>query len=241
MNCIDKVLSEKEIDDLLKENNELKDKVKELSGWDKNKDTRNSRQRITIKNLLKKNQQLKEQLNKYTDPKDLTLMFMYCDEKAKDKIKCLEQENQQLKEQIEKYQLQNFNLKQDIMIKKISFPNKKIRDKSLIGLYNMPSYEDLKRENQQLKEQLESSIGIVKHNMIIQKHIDRERKLQKKIEAKEEVVEFIEYLENKISELNEITKNEEDEETIHYTLVRITAINEILLTYKKIIGGKNEN
>ena len=53
--------------------------------------------------------------------------------------------------------------------------------------------------------------------------------------------EFIKYLENKISELNEITKNEEDEETIHYALVRITAINEILLTYKKIIGGKNEN
>ena len=52
-------------------------------------------------NLKKENKQLKEQLNKYTDPKDLTLMFMYCDEKAKDKIKCLEQENQQLKEQLE--------------------------------------------------------------------------------------------------------------------------------------------
>lgn len=50
--------------------------------------------------ILKENQQLKEQLNKYTDPEDLTLMFMYCDEKAKDKIKCLEQENQQLKEHL---------------------------------------------------------------------------------------------------------------------------------------------
>ena len=130
------------IEFILKENNELKDKVKELSGWDKNKDTRNSRQRITIKNLLKK--------------------------------------------------------------------------------------------NQQLKEQLESSIGIVKHNMIIQKHVDRERKLQKKIEAKEEAVEFIEYLENKISELNEITKNEEDEETIYYALVRITAINELIHEINKI-------
>ena len=61
---------------------------------------------VTIENELQKvqqkNQQLKEQLNKYTDPKDLTLMFMYCDEKAKDKIKCLEQQNQQLKEHIEK-------------------------------------------------------------------------------------------------------------------------------------------
>lgn len=53
-------------------------------------------------NLKKENQQLKEQLNKYTDPKDLTLMFMYCDEKAKDKIKCLEQENKKYKEVINK-------------------------------------------------------------------------------------------------------------------------------------------
>lgn len=52
-------------------------------------------------------------------------------------------------------------------------------------------YQSLKRQKdieiEQLKEELESSIGIVKHNMIIQKHVDRERKLQKKIEAKEEV------------------------------------------------------
>lgn len=60
-------------------------------------------------------------------------------------------------------------------------------------------YQSLKRQKdieiEELKEQLESSIGIVKHNMIIQKHVDRERKLQKKIEAieksKKEAVEFI--------------------------------------------------
>lgn len=47
-----------------------------------------------IKNLLKENQQLKKQIKQYTDPDDLTLMFMYCEEKAKDKIK-------ELKEQLE--------------------------------------------------------------------------------------------------------------------------------------------
>lgn len=56
-------------------------------------------------------------------------------------------------------------------------------------------YQSLKRQKdieiEQLKEELESSIGIVKYNMIIQKHVDRERKLQKKIEAKKEAVEFI--------------------------------------------------
>ena len=50
--------------------------------------------------ILKENQELKKKINTYENPEDLTLMFMYCDEKAKDKIKCLEQENQQLKEQL---------------------------------------------------------------------------------------------------------------------------------------------
>lgn len=47
-----------------------------------------------ISNLQQENQQLKEKINTYENPEDLTLMFMYCDEKAKDKIK-------QLKEVIE--------------------------------------------------------------------------------------------------------------------------------------------
>ncbi len=40
--------------------------------------------------LVEENQKLKEQVKKYEDPEDLTLMFMYCTEKAKDKIKELE-------------------------------------------------------------------------------------------------------------------------------------------------------
>ena len=46
-----------------------------------------------IKNLQQEIQELKEKIKTYEDPKDLTLMFMYCDEKAKDKIR--ELENQQ--------------------------------------------------------------------------------------------------------------------------------------------------
>ncbi len=55
-----------------------------------------------IEFILKENQELKKKINTYENPEDLTLMFMYCDEKAKDKIKCLEQENQQLKQQLER-------------------------------------------------------------------------------------------------------------------------------------------
>lgn len=35
-------------------------------------------------------EELQQRIDKYENPKDLTLMYMYCDEKAKDKIKELE-------------------------------------------------------------------------------------------------------------------------------------------------------
>ncbi len=54
------------------------------------------------KNYIKENQQLKEKLKKYEDPEDMTLMFIWCEEQAKDKIKELQQENQQLKEQLQR-------------------------------------------------------------------------------------------------------------------------------------------
>lgn len=37
--------------------------------------------------LQQENAELKTKIKKYEDPEDLTLMFMYCDEKARDKIK----------------------------------------------------------------------------------------------------------------------------------------------------------
>jgi hypothetical protein len=40
-----------------------------------------------IHSLEQENKELQEKINVYEDPEDLTLMFMYCDEKAKDKIK----------------------------------------------------------------------------------------------------------------------------------------------------------
>lgn len=53
-----------------------------------------------IKLLMQKereNQELKNKIKTYEDPEDLTLMFMYCDEKAKDKIK-------ELKSKLELYE-----------------------------------------------------------------------------------------------------------------------------------------
>ena len=52
---------------------------------------RNETKRNKIEQLQQENQQLKEKINTYENPEDLTLMFMYCDEKAKDKIKQLKE------------------------------------------------------------------------------------------------------------------------------------------------------
>ena len=65
----------------------------------------------TYEELLKENKQLKEKISIYENPEDLTLMFMYCEEKAKDKIKELLQENQKYKEVIDKATNELFILK----------------------------------------------------------------------------------------------------------------------------------
>lgn len=54
----------------------------------------------------KKNKELKEKINMYENPDDMTLMFMWCDEKAKDKIKQLQERIDKAIEEIELYRNQ---------------------------------------------------------------------------------------------------------------------------------------
>lgn len=55
----------------------------------------------TVKKILQENQELKEKLDKYENPKDMTLFAMWCTEKVKE-------ENQKLKNQLEEYK-DNYN------------------------------------------------------------------------------------------------------------------------------------
>lgn len=67
-----------ENDELRLKNQELKEKIKKLSQWDTDKDTRNSRQRVANAKLLKENQELKKQLeNKYEKVGTLTNELLY--------------------------------------------------------------------------------------------------------------------------------------------------------------------
>ena len=67
-------------------------------------------------------------------------------------------EKEQLRKQLEEYQLQNINLREDIMIQKIAFPNKLIKDKTFYDLYDMPTYEELLVQQKEFIKYLEDEI-----------------------------------------------------------------------------------
>lgn len=72
----------------------------------------------------------------------------------------------QLKEENEELKLQNFNLREDIMIQKKSLPNKEIKDKTFYNLLDIPSYEELKNQQKEFIKYLENEI--YKHTIDIQ-------------------------------------------------------------------------
>lgn len=122
-----------------------------------------------IKELQQENQELKSKIKTYEDPEDLTLMFMYCNEKAKGKIEELEKEN--------------LILREIVMIKKMAIPYKEINDKSLYDLYTIPSYSDLAKENQELKKQLK-----IKHDGFMAS-VDESCELAEEIQKYKEVID----------------------------------------------------
>lgn len=69
-------------------------------------------------------------------------------------------ENRMLKKQVEEYQLQNFDLREDIMIQKQAIPNKLIKDKTFYDLYDMPTYEDLLTQQKAFIKWLEDYLNL---------------------------------------------------------------------------------
>lgn len=70
----------------------------------------------------------------------------------------LQNQNKELKKQLEELELQNFNLREDIMIKKMSLPNEEIKDKTFFNLYDMPTYEDLLNQQKEFIEYMKNEI-----------------------------------------------------------------------------------
>ena len=99
---------------LKQENQQLKDKMN-FSYHIRNDTTsipavvRKANDVEVIKKLQQENAQLKKRVDMYENPEDLTLMFMYCDEKAKDKIKYLKSVLKEIREYIEGFDFEHLH------------------------------------------------------------------------------------------------------------------------------------
>ena len=83
---------------------------------------------------------------------------MFEKEQLNSLVNSCQEEIRQLKKQLEEYQLQNINLRADIMIQKKAFPNKLIKDKTFYDLYDMPTYEDLLNQQKEFIEYMNKTI-----------------------------------------------------------------------------------
>ena len=71
-------------------------------------------------------------------------------------------ENQELKKQLEELEKENFNLRENIYIDKISFSSE---GKNIKELIEMPTYEDLINQQKEFIEYLENEININPYNI----------------------------------------------------------------------------
>lgn len=165
-------MASEEFTSLLKENQELKSKLElyENGVYFSSEVDRKDRQ---IDKLKKKYENAvadyektmfeKEQLKKQLEEKNKPQIFIdtqdieerYAEGLYQD---YLEEENKKIKKQLEEYQLQNINLRADIMIQKKAFPNKLIKDKTFYDLYDMPTYEDLLNQQKEFIEYMNKTI-----------------------------------------------------------------------------------
>lgn len=128
----------------------------------------------TVKKLLQENQELKEKLDKYENPKDMTLFAMWCTEKVKDENEKLKEEITNLSKDVDMWNAkyndmfdENKRLKEALEAKSYcKYANKcdELDDCSREEYEDMANANvrlsvenyDLKEENQALKKQLEN-------------------------------------------------------------------------------------
>lgn len=130
----------------------------------------------------------------------------------KDLSEQLQQENKQLKKQLEEYQLQNVDLRADIMIQKMAFPNELIKDKTFYDLYDIPSYEELLVQQKEFIKWLEDYLNLLDCRDIQEQagYDMLEEILQKYREiigASNEIVKYIEDLEQQVEKQQEVINN----------------------------------
>lgn len=186
----------------------------------------------TVKKLLQENQELKEKLDKYENPKDLTLFAMWCTEKVKD-------ENQELKLELSGYRQAILNNKEMLGLKE---QNDKLKKKyeNAVADYEITMFEkeqlnslvnSCQEEIRQLKKQLKPNYYVKGLEGTLKEYQQEMKKVA--IQQKE----FIKYLEDEINKWN----YNYDSYNYEYEVEEPTAeelANKILQKYKEIIGDE---
>ena len=127
-----------------------------------------------------------------------------------------------LEKAFNEYYMQNLNLRADIMIKKMSIPDERIKDSTFYILYNMPTYEELQQENQKLRQQLYELGGVDEYNRHL---INKQQQFIKYLEDE------IKFIENKVFSFP-CPSNERN------YLIRIeNKLIKVLQKYEKIVNG----
>ena len=136
---------------------------------DKELNSHDMAREIEIVKLQEENEELKSQLRGTThcfDEEEHNKLKEEITNLSKDvdmwnaKYNDMFDENRMLKKQLEECQLQNFDLREDIMIQKQAIPNKLIKDKTFYDLYDMPTYEDLLTQQKEFIKWLEDYINL---------------------------------------------------------------------------------
>ncbi len=123
--------------------------------------------------LLKENQELKQKLDKYENPEDMTLMMMWCTEKVKD-------ENQKLQEQLSSNTLQLEELKKQVeeykkkLMVATKMEMKEIDKNTFVGIdYFQDKCIIYENQQKEFTEWLENGIETVKNTEFLDERIQR--------------------------------------------------------------------
>lgn len=173
----------------------------------------------TVKKLLQENQELKEKLDKYENPKDMTLFAMWCTEKVKD-------ENEKLKKHLKLPKTYNLKTLKDYK----SYYEDTTREQILEDTYiEYCAYVNLAHRYSELKKQLENKyekVGTLTSELLYEENT-------KLITQQKEFINYLEtWKENE--EYCYLASNPIDR-------CRKDIYKEVLQKYKEIIGVEDEN
>lgn len=176
----------------------------------------------TMQVLLRENQELKEKLDKYENPEDMTLFAMWCTEKVKD-------ENEKLKKHLKVPKACNLKTLEDYK----SYYEDTTREQILEDTYiEYCAYVNLAHRYSELKEQLENCYcnrtdcsGRIKDSKVYDS-------LVQKVETQQK--EFIKYLEDSIQSCEAVS------DLLFNSNREMKVYKEILQKYKEITQTKSD-